>query len=64
MPIEKVGGKAPRNFNLDPSGRFSLAAAQNSDKINVFAIDQETGKLTPTKHRVKIPKPVCIRFAD
>lgn len=64
IQIQPLGGKTPRNFNLDPSGRFLLGAAQNSNKINVFAIHAESGKLSPTEHSVEIPSPVCIRFDD
>ena len=58
-----VGGKTPRNFNIDPSGKYLLAAAQDSDRIIVHAIDQATGKLTQTDHAIDVPMPVCIKFA-
>ena len=41
-------GKTPRNFAIDPSGAFLLAANQDSNSIVVFRIDQSTGALTPT----------------
>ena len=63
LQIESISGKTPRNFNLDPSGKFLLAAGQNSDRIRVFKIDQKTGRIEKTDHSVKIPSPVCIRFA-
>jgi 6-phosphogluconolactonase len=59
---ESTQGKAPRHFCIDPSGHFLLAANQGSDSIFSFAIDQDTGKLTPTGHRVTVPMPVCIAF--
>lgn len=64
IQIQALGGKTPRNFNLDPSGRFLLAAAQQSNKIFVFAVDSQTGKLSASKQSVDVPSPVCIRFAD
>lgn len=60
--IVKTGGQEPRNFIIDPSGKFLLAENQKSDSIVVFRIDQETGKLDPTRQVVKTPTPVCIRF--
>jgi len=63
VQIEKMGGKTPRNFNLDPTGKFLLAAGQDSNDIHVFAIDPKLGKLTKTEYSIKIPSPVCIRFA-
>ncbi len=62
LQIEKMGGKTPRNFNLDPTGKFLLAAGQASHDIQVFKIDPQLGKLTKTEHSIKIPNPVCIRF--
>src|SRR5258708_34016152 len=41
-------GKTPRNFTIDPAGRFLLAANQESSNIVVFRIDATTGRLTPT----------------
>jgi 6-phosphogluconolactonase len=56
------GGDWPRNFSLDPTGRWLLVANQKSDSIVVFARDPENGKLTPTGQRLSLPNPVCLRF--
>ena len=63
VQIEPIGGKTPRNFTFDPTGRFLLAAGQSTNSITVFSIDPKLGKLTKTKHSVSVPQPVCIRFA-
>ncbi|GAC1410361.1 MAG: lactonase family protein [Gemmatimonadaceae bacterium] len=55
-------GDWPRNFCLDPTGRWLLAANQRSDSIVVFGRDQKSGKLTPTRQRIALPSPVCLRF--
>ncbi len=55
-------GKGPRNFSIDPTGNFLLAANQNSDEIVVFKRDQNSGLLTDTKERIKVGAPVCIKF--
>src|ERR1700719_259884 len=55
-------GKMPRNFAIDPTGRFLLAANQESGNIVVFRIDATTGPLTPTGEVVEVPAPVCITF--
>ena len=60
--VWSTGGKEPRNFRMSPDGRFLLAENQNSGSIHVFSIDQQTGRLTPTKHTADVPTPVCIRF--
>src|ERR1700686_1380155 len=55
-------GKTPRNFAIDPTGKFLLAANQESNNIVVFRIDSTTGALTPTGDMVEAPAPVCITF--
>lgn len=54
-------GNWPRNFTLDPTGKFLLVANQKSNNISVFNIDKETGKLSFT-NEVKSPTPVCLLF--
>jgi 6-phosphogluconolactonase len=56
-------GRTPRNFVIDPSGKFLLVANQNSDSVIVYRIDQATGKLMPTGARLQIGNPVCLKFA-
>lgn len=60
--VVSTDGDWPRNFSLDPTGRWLLVANQKSDSVVVFARDQESGRLTPTRQRITIPSPVCLRF--
>jgi 6-phosphogluconolactonase len=60
--VISTDGDWPRNFSLDPTGRWLLVANQRSDSIVVFARDQESGRLTPTRQRIALPSPVCLRF--
>jgi 6-phosphogluconolactonase len=56
-------GKTPRNFTLDPSGKFLLAANQDSSDITIFKVHPNSGQLTPVGQPVKdAPVPVCILF--
>ena len=55
-------GDWPRNFSLDPSGRWLLVANQRSGSVVVFARDQNSGRLTPTRQRIALSSPVCLRF--
>ena len=57
-----TGVKTPRNFAIEPTGRYMLVANQSGGNVIVFRIDQKTGLLTPTKASVKVPSPVCVRF--
>ncbi|MBX3438611.1 MAG: lactonase family protein [Planctomycetaceae bacterium] len=56
-------GQMPRNFGIDPSGTFLIAANQETDNVFVFRIDTESGRLSPTGHSLRVPMPVCVKFA-
>jgi len=56
-------GDWPRNFSLGPTGRWLLVANQRSDTVVVFGRDPDTGRLTPSRQRIALPSPVCLRFA-
>ena len=56
-----VHGDWPRNFTLDPTGKFVLVANQKSNNISVFKIDNNNGKLN-FLHSVELPAPVCLLF--
>jgi 6-phosphogluconolactonase len=62
--IVSTDGDWPRNFSLDPTGRWLLVANQRSHSIVVFGRDQETGRLTPTRQRIEVKSPVCLRFRE
>jgi 6-phosphogluconolactonase len=55
-------GEKPRNFNFDPTGNFLLVGNQNSDEIVIFKRDKSTGKLSDSGQRIKVGKPVCIKW--
>lgn len=57
-----VMGKNPRNFAIDPTGRFLIVANGQSNNVVVMSIDPENGALTPTGTEINVTKPVCIRF--
>ena len=57
-----TGGREPRHFAIDPSGKYLLAENQFSNNIVVFKIDAATGGLTPTGQVVEVPSPVDIAF--
>jgi 6-phosphogluconolactonase len=57
-------GDWPRNFAIDPSGQYLLAANQRSNNIISFRINQETGALSPAGYSIEISQPVCIKFLN
>ncbi len=62
LDISPSHGNWPRNFALDPSGKYLLAANQYSNDIAVCRIDGATGKLERTGKGLAVPSPVCLLF--
>jgi 6-phosphogluconolactonase len=56
-------GTLPRFFNIDPSGKFLVAANQGSGDLFTFAIDPSSGALTRAGSSVSVPAPVSFVFA-
>ncbi|HEY3369728.1 MAG TPA: lactonase family protein [Prolixibacteraceae bacterium] len=57
-----VEGNWPRNFTIDPTGKFLLVANERSSDITVFKIDGPSGKLKYTGIKIKNQSPVCLQF--
>lgn len=57
---ESTRGKTPRNFCIDPSGAYLIAANQDCNNIVVFQI-KENGKLDFVNKIEGISKPVCLK---
>jgi 6-phosphogluconolactonase len=55
-------GKAPRNFIIDPTGNYLLAANQETNNIVIFKVNKTTGLLQPLKEQVHVSKPVCLQL--
>ncbi|SDE81041.1 6-phosphogluconolactonase [Mucilaginibacter pineti] len=55
-------GKNPRDFAIDPTGKFMIVANQNSDNMYVFRIDQSSGRISQTGIKIDIGNPVCLKF--
>jgi 6-phosphogluconolactonase len=55
-------GNVPRGLGLDPTGRWLIVANQKSDNAVEFAVDAQTGKLSPAGRALKIGSPVDVKF--
>ena len=62
VQVVPTEGHWPRNFGIDPSGRWLLVANERSSDVVVLARDEATGRLTSTGKRIEVPKPVCVRY--
>ena len=61
---QSCGGRTPRHFAADPTGRWLLVENQDSDNIVVLRIAEDTGRLTATGQVVEVGAPVCLVFRD
>lgn len=57
-------GIQPRNFTIDPSGNYLLAANQKSGNIVIFKRDKQTGLLQYRGEQINIPEPVCLKMIE
>jgi 6-phosphogluconolactonase len=57
-----TGGRTPRNFTIDPTGRWLVAANQESSTLTVFRRDATSGRLTAAGTPHDAPTPVCVLF--
>jgi 6-phosphogluconolactonase len=57
-----TGGRIPRDFAFDPTGTVLAVANQESDVINLFRYQPDTGALTPLGAPIKTGSPTAIAF--
>ena len=55
-------GETPRNFAIDPSGEWLLAANQDSNNVVTFRIDAKSGRLTPAGKSIEVKSPTIVDF--
>jgi 6-phosphogluconolactonase len=54
----------PRGFAIDPSGRFLIAAGATSNRVTVFSIDPQEGRLRPKSDSATGANPNWIEIVD
>lgn len=55
-------GMTPREFRIDPTGRWLIVGNQQSDTAYLFRRDPQTGLLAPDPKRIDIGSPVYFEF--
>ncbi len=58
----QLTGIHPRNFIITPNGRYLLVACRDSNVIQIFERDADSGLLKDTGKVIETPKPVCLKF--
>ena len=61
---QSIAGQQPRNFIIDPSGKYLLVANQKTNNIVVFKRDLHTGLLQTTLQQIEVPNPVCLQMLE
>lgn len=56
------GGDWPRNFVIDPTGKFILVGNQKSNYISVLKINRKTGLPSAAIDSVRVKMPACLKF--
>lgn len=64
VEVDAIHGAWPRNFNIDPSGRWLIVAGQESNTASVFSIDAESGELTFIRQTQPVPSPICVLLSE
>jgi 6-phosphogluconolactonase len=57
------GGKTPRHFTLDPSGRWLLCGNQDSATVTILRRDKNTGRLAGPVQTVALNSVMFTMFA-
>lgn len=55
-------GRTPREFAIDPSGKWLIVGNQDSDSVFVFRRDVASGRLEPNPAKIEVGKPVDFEF--
>jgi 6-phosphogluconolactonase len=55
-------GSIPRNFALDPTGKYLVVGNQKSNELLVFDVNQKDGTLKAAGEKVDLDEPICIVF--
>ena len=66
--LKKAGyqltGIHPRNFAITPNGKYLLCACRDSNTIQIYERNQDTGMLTLQPTTIDLKKPVCIKLLE
>ena len=58
-----LDGSIPRCFSIDPTGKYMAIGGQQANRIAVYRIGQEDGRLSDTGVSISIHTPACMQFA-
>ena len=62
MVAHQPVGLHPRNFMIDPTGRFLLVACRDSNVVQIYVINKNYGLLTDAGFKIDVDMPVFLRM--
>jgi 6-phosphogluconolactonase len=63
VDYESTCGHWPRHFAIDPDGECLYVENRRDNTVVPFRIDSKSGRLSRIDDTVKLPEPLCMRFA-
>ena len=57
-----TNGQGPRDFELDPSDKYLIAANQDTDDVVIMKRNPNKGNLTKVGNNISIPECTCVHF--
>lgn len=55
-------GRSPRNFAIDPTGRWMAIVNRGGDNLVIYKVNPETGALTDAKLETYVSTPACVNW--
>jgi 6-phosphogluconolactonase len=61
--VQKIhdGIQVPRNYAIDPTGRWLVCGNLTANTVGVYAVDKSSGTLALKGH-IAVPQPLCVRY--
>jgi 6-phosphogluconolactonase len=57
-----MGGSIPRCFSIDPTGGYLVVGGQQTNRVELYRIDHESGKLSNSSVSIPVHTPACMQF--
>lgn len=55
-------GRSPRNFSIDPTGKWMAIINRGGDNLVIYKVDPETGSLKDAKLETFVSTPACVNW--
>lgn len=59
-----MGGSIPRCFSIDPTGGYMVVGGQQTNRVELYRIDRESGTLSNPGISIPVHTPACMQFVS